>query len=345
MTVLVANNAVSRLAGGLSSAATALGVMPGDGAKFPAISDGNWFPLTLVKSDGTLEIVKCTARAADALTIARAQEGTQALEFSAGDRVELRITKAVVGELQQKTTDAKSAADAAHDAAGAAQSTANGAVSSAEAASTAISELAQDVGQSIAMADAYTAVPTTFKAWQIVVTLPHLRFMVWSTAQNKYVRAPWHQPCQLFFSYDNPTSIPGALPVRGDAVWQQADFPDVVARLGLSGTGTFTLAEARGEFIRALDNGRGVDAGRVLRSLQLDAIQQIYGELRNYAPRSDFQTTGAFTYATGGLNNRQLGAGTGVMEGNVTVFDSALSTRAAAETRGRNLAFPLWMTI
>lgn len=141
MTVLVANNAVSRLAGGLSSAATTLGVMPGDGAKFPAIADGNWFPLTLVKSDGTLEIVKCTAREADALTIARAQEGTQALEFSAGDRVELRITKAVVGELQQKTADAKSAADAGQAAAGAAQSTASAAGTSAAAANTAIAEL------------------------------------------------------------------------------------------------------------------------------------------------------------------------------------------------------------
>jgi hypothetical protein len=198
--------------------------------------------------------------------------------------------------------------------------------------------------QAIAMAAAYTAVPTTFKAWQIVVTQPHLRFMVWSPVLNKYVRAPWHQPCQLFFSYDNPSSIPGALPVRADAVWQQADFPDVVARLGLSGVGTFALVEARGEGVRVLDNGRGVDAGRVLRSLQIDAMQQIYGELHDYAPRSGFSTNGAFTYATGGSNDRQVGVGTGVMSGNVTVFDSGRVTRTASETRMRNIAFPLWMT-
>lgn len=221
---------------------------------------------------------------------------------------------------------------------------AQSAADSAEQSAVQVSTVLAAAEQAIAMADAYTAVPTTFKAWQIVVTQPHLRLMVWSTAQNKYVRAPWHQPCQLFFSYDNPASMPGALPVRADAVWQQADFPDVAARLGLSGVGTFTLVEARGEGVRVLDNGRGVDAGRVLRSLQIDAMQQIYGELHDYAPRSGFSTNGAFTYATGGSNDRQVGVGTGVMSGNVTVFDSGRVTRTASETRMRNIAFPLWMT-
>lgn len=141
MTVLVANNAVSRLAGGLSSAATTLGVMTGDGASFPAVADGNWFPLTLVKSDGSLEIVKCTARTLDAFTIVRAQEGTQAIEFSAGDRVELRLTKAAVGELQEKTASAQSAADNAASAASGAQTTANGAASAASAAGSAVAAL------------------------------------------------------------------------------------------------------------------------------------------------------------------------------------------------------------
>ena len=58
----------------------------------------------------------------------------------------------------------------------------------------------------------YSSVPTSNKGLMIVVAQPHLRVMVWNG--SKYVRAPWHQPCQLFFSYDNPSSIPGALPVR-----------------------------------------------------------------------------------------------------------------------------------
>lgn len=109
MSTKIANNAVSRLSASLSAASTMLGVMPGDGAKFPALTAGDWCPLTLVKSDGTLEIVKCTARTLDAFTIARAQEGTQAIEFSAGDRVELRLTAAT---LDAKLDQAKSEVEA-----------------------------------------------------------------------------------------------------------------------------------------------------------------------------------------------------------------------------------------
>ena len=112
----------------------------------------------------------------------------------------------------------------------------------------------------------FDAVPATNKGLFIVVKQPHTRMMMWNGTQ--YVRAPWHQPCQLFFSYDNPASIPGALPVRADVSYQQSNYPDVVSRLGLSGSGIFTLVEARGEFLRVLDNGRGVDASRLVRSAQ-----------------------------------------------------------------------------
>ena len=70
--------------------------MPGDGVKFPVISDvSDWFPLTLTKSTGDSEIVRVTARAADTLTVTRAQEGTTAIAFNAGDRAELRLTAGV----------------------------------------------------------------------------------------------------------------------------------------------------------------------------------------------------------------------------------------------------------
>lgn len=98
MPLKLANNAVSRLSASLTAAATTMSVMPGDGAKFPALSAGDWFPLTLVKSDGSMEIVRCTARSTDTFTITRAQEGTAGTAFSAGDRVELRITNAVMNE-------------------------------------------------------------------------------------------------------------------------------------------------------------------------------------------------------------------------------------------------------
>lgn len=106
MSVVLANNASSRLAASVAAATTTISVMPGDGAKFPALTAGDWFPLTIVKSDGALEIVKCTARSTDTFTVTRAQEGTAALAFSAGDRVELRLTAAAVNEVNQTAINA-----------------------------------------------------------------------------------------------------------------------------------------------------------------------------------------------------------------------------------------------
>lgn len=101
MAVLLKNNAVSRLAASLTTGATSLSVTAGDGAKFPTPTGGDWFPLTLIKPDGTLEIVSCTSRSGDVLTIVRAQEGTAALAFNSGDRAELRVTAGALAEFGQ----------------------------------------------------------------------------------------------------------------------------------------------------------------------------------------------------------------------------------------------------
>lgn len=101
MSVLFANNAATRLASAIIASDTSLSVSAGDGAKFPAPTGGDWFPVTLLKADGTLEIAKCTARTGDVLTVTRGQEGTTALAFAANDRVELRITAAVMTAMAQ----------------------------------------------------------------------------------------------------------------------------------------------------------------------------------------------------------------------------------------------------
>lgn len=90
-TIKLANNAKSTLLYGITNVAVTLYVQAGDGAKFPTLAAGDWFYATLVASGGaTVEIVKCTARSSDTLTIARAQDSTAAAAFSAGDKVELR---------------------------------------------------------------------------------------------------------------------------------------------------------------------------------------------------------------------------------------------------------------
>lgn len=101
MPALITNNAASRLASTITGSSTSLSVTSGEGAKFPSPGAGEWFPVTLLKSDGSLEIVRCTARSGDVLTVTRGQEGTSAQAFSVGDRVELRLTAAAIGEFAQ----------------------------------------------------------------------------------------------------------------------------------------------------------------------------------------------------------------------------------------------------
>lgn len=103
MPVLYANNAASRLAASITNVATSFSVTAGHGAKFPAISGGDYFYATLMDSAGNLEVVKVTARATDTFTVTRAQESTTARAYAANDIVELRITKAMLDDFKTDT--------------------------------------------------------------------------------------------------------------------------------------------------------------------------------------------------------------------------------------------------
>jgi hypothetical protein len=98
---LFANNAGSTLAGGISSGATTLAVSPGQGALFPSPAAGQQFAVTLISATNILirEIVYCTARSTDTFTIVRAQEGTTALAWNAGDLVQNLNTAGTMASL------------------------------------------------------------------------------------------------------------------------------------------------------------------------------------------------------------------------------------------------------
>ena len=106
MAVLYTNNAVSALSASITNVATSFSVTAGHGARFPAIAGGNYFYVTLLDTAGNLEIVKVTARSTDTFTVARAQDGTTARAFTAGDFVELRITKAMLDDFKIDTLPA-----------------------------------------------------------------------------------------------------------------------------------------------------------------------------------------------------------------------------------------------
>lgn len=103
MAVLFTNNAASTLAASISNVATSIPLSTGQGARFPSPSGGDFFYATITDVSNNIEIVKCTARSGDSLTVVRAQEGTTGRAFASGDRLELRMTAATVAEFLQKT--------------------------------------------------------------------------------------------------------------------------------------------------------------------------------------------------------------------------------------------------
>jgi hypothetical protein len=92
MGIKLSNNAFATLAAGINSSATSITVTSGQGARFPTLSAGDYFYATLIDTSNNLEIVKCTARSTDVLTVVRGQESTTARAYSTGDRIEIRLT-------------------------------------------------------------------------------------------------------------------------------------------------------------------------------------------------------------------------------------------------------------
>ena len=92
MGIKLTNNANATLAASINSSATSITLTSGQGARFPTLSAGDHFYATLVDTSNNLEIVKCTARSTDVLTVVRAQESTTARAYTTGDRIEIRLT-------------------------------------------------------------------------------------------------------------------------------------------------------------------------------------------------------------------------------------------------------------
>lgn len=100
MALKLSNNADGLLALAISDSDTSLTLEAGHGSRFPALGSGDWFPITVVRASdpSQFEIMRCTARTLDTLTVERAQEGTSAITFDAGDVVSLRLTSGTLEE-------------------------------------------------------------------------------------------------------------------------------------------------------------------------------------------------------------------------------------------------------
>lgn len=111
MAVLYTNNAKTTLSAGITNVATSIPLV--SGASFPAPTNPDYFYATLTNAaESVFEIVKVTANSANTLTVVRAQDGTTAVAWNAGDKVELRITKAVLDDFKTDTRNGTATAAA-----------------------------------------------------------------------------------------------------------------------------------------------------------------------------------------------------------------------------------------
>jgi hypothetical protein len=110
----VKNFAIVTLSTGYASGVTSVALSGGDGAKLPAPASDGAFNLVWYNStdyanpalDPNVEIVRCTARSTDTLTITRAQEGTSDVNHNTGGKTYkmiLSITKKTVDDIRNNS--------------------------------------------------------------------------------------------------------------------------------------------------------------------------------------------------------------------------------------------------
>lgn len=106
MKIKFSNNASTTLFSAVTVGDTQIVVSPGGGSLFPELTGDNFFMITVVDTQGNLEIMGVTSRNVDTFTVKRAQENTVARAFPEGATVELRLTAGSIGEIaSQLTTD------------------------------------------------------------------------------------------------------------------------------------------------------------------------------------------------------------------------------------------------
>lgn len=117
--------------------------------------------------------------------------------------------------------------------------------------------------------------------------------------------------------FASSTAPTGWVKCNGSAVSSVGIYANLFAVIGVTfgspGPGLFYLPDFRGEFLRGFDDGRGVDAARVLGSWQAQAIQShthTYNMATSTAPQSGSSTSvfiansSQLTGATGGTETR-----------------------------------------
>lgn len=299
--LLAANNAQTVLSAGISSSATTLTVNTGTGALFPEpVSGTSFYKLTLVDAaTGQLtEIMHVTARTGDVMTVLRAQEGTTARAWSANDIVANMLTAGTLSYMLDSFQPL------------------NANLTSMSALAGGANKLPYFTGANALALTALTAAGRDLIGKDDVPGILTYLGLGEGSALPVGVPIPW----------PTSTAPTGWLKCNG-ATFTAAQYP----KLALAYPG-LVLPDLRGEFIRGWDDGRNVDIGRLLLSLQSHAFQ-------------DHKHLAGFDngYDRLSANSRVQGTGSTLNNNSRTSFAISATTtnewNVANETRPRNIAF------
>jgi hypothetical protein len=102
--IIIADNAFGTLGIAHSTSDTTLTFTTGHGARFPTVASGQVLSCCILNSNNVLEEVQVTLHTAgaDTATMVRAANGSTAKAWSAGDRIEARLSSDVLKRLQQE---------------------------------------------------------------------------------------------------------------------------------------------------------------------------------------------------------------------------------------------------
>lgn len=145
-------------------------------------------------------------------------------------------------------------------------------------------------------------------------------------------------PSGAVFYFAANTAPTGYLAANGAAV-SRATYSALFAVVGTTygagdGSTTFNLPDLRGQFLRGVDNGRGVDPARAIGTSQGDAIRNLTGTLGGAPANVAATASGVFAATNGGL----FYVNGGSYQTFVNTLDASRQVPTAAENRPVNVA-------
>lgn len=174
-------------------------------------------------------------------------------------------------------------------------------------------------------------------------------FIGMPTVPDTHIGNAGQQIANTKFVHDVINDYDGILPVGSPVPWPQVAAPggwfkcngaefDTVRfpRLAAAYPSGF-LPDLRGEFIRGWDDARGVDPGRVILTVQGDAIRNLAGYIPCTAPAGFEQYVNGVLYGMGMPHGG--GSSASQNQGYGIGLNAALAVPTAAENRPRNISF------